>query len=140
MRDDTGDDTGAVTRERETAAPEPVEPAPVAEAPDHSRIGWDEVTEGMMVNLDIGYGLVPLVDERKGAPLMGRITGVRRQLSKELGFVVPQVKVRDDINLAPYTYRLLVGGVVVAAPSGPVPLPAQFPRRRAKTEVFYKSS
>lgn len=88
----------------EVAAPEPV---------DQSRIGWEEVTDGMMVNLDIGYGLVPLVDERKGAPLMGRITGVRRQLSKELGFVVPQVKVRDDINLAPYTYRLLVGGVVV---------------------------
>ena len=93
--------------------PAPVEAAPAAEPVDQSRIGWDEVTDGMMVNLDIGYGLVPLVDERKGAPLMARITGVRRQLSKELGFVVPQVKVRDDINLAPYTYRLLVGGVVV---------------------------
>ena len=88
-------------------------PAPAAEPVDPSRIGWDEVTEGMMVNLDIGYGLVPLVDERRGAPLMGRITGVRRQLSKELGFVVPQVRVRDDINLAPYTYRLILGGVCV---------------------------
>ncbi len=88
---------------------EDVKPEPV----DQSRIGWDEVTDSMMVNLDIGYGLVPLVDERKGGPLMARITGVRRQLSKELGFVVPQVKVRDDINLAPYTYRLLVGGVAL---------------------------
>jgi flagellar biosynthesis component FlhA len=44
---------------------------------------------------------------------MGRITGVRRQLSKELGFVVPQVRVRDDINLAPFTYRIIIGGVVV---------------------------
>ncbi len=92
-------------------------PAPVAtiaaEPTDPSRIGWDEVTEQMQVNLDIGYGLVPLVDERRGAPLMSRITGVRRQLSKELGFVVPQVRVRDDINLAPYTYRLMVGGVCV---------------------------
>jgi len=44
---------------------------------------------------------------------MGRITGVRRQLSKELGFVVPQVRVRDDINLSPYTYRIVVGGVVI---------------------------
>ncbi|MFL0585405.1 flagellar biosynthesis protein FlhA [Sphingomonas olei] len=93
--------------------PAPVEDVAAPEPIDQSRIGWEEVTDGMMVNLDIGYGLVPLVDERKGAPLMGRITGVRRQLSKELGFVVPQVKVRDDINLAPYTYRLLVGGVVV---------------------------
>jgi flagellar biosynthesis protein FlhA len=87
--------------------------APKVEAADPSKIGWDEVTETMQVNLDIGYGLVPLVDERRGAPLMARITGVRRQLSKELGFVVPQCRVRDDINLAPYTYRLVVGGVVV---------------------------
>ena len=91
----------------------------IAEAPqaaepvDPSRIGWDEVTDAMQVNIDIGYGLVPLVDERRGAPLMGRITGVRRQLSKELGFVVPQCRVRDDINLAPYSYRILVNGVVV---------------------------
>jgi flagellar biosynthesis protein FlhA len=92
--------------------PVPVE-APKVEAVDPSRIGWEEVTEQMQVNLDVGYGLVPLVDERRGAPLMGRITGVRRQLSKELGFVVPQCRVRDDINLAPYTYRLIVGGVVV---------------------------
>ncbi|MCP8889271.1 flagellar biosynthesis protein FlhA [Sphingomonas faeni] len=92
-------------------------PAPVVIVPvetiDQSRIGWDEVTDGMQVNLDIGYGLVPLADERRGSPLMGRITGVRRQLSKELGFVVPQVRVRDDINLAPYVYRILVNGVVV---------------------------
>jgi flagellar biosynthesis protein FlhA len=87
--------------------------APVAEPVDPSRIGWDEVTDGMQVNLDIGYGLVPLVDERRGGPLMGRITGVRRQLSKELGFVVPQCRVRDDINLAPFTYRILVNGVAV---------------------------
>ncbi|MDQ2891763.1 MAG: flagellar biosynthesis protein FlhA [Pseudomonadota bacterium] len=84
-----------------------------AEPVDPARIGWEEVTDGMQVNFDIGYGLVPLVDERKGAPLMGRITGVRRQLSKELGFVVPQCRVRDDINLAPFTYRILVNGVVV---------------------------
>ncbi len=90
-----------------------VETPPAVEAPDPSKIGWDEVSETMLVNLDIGYGLVPLVDERRGAPLMGRITGVRRQLSKELGFVVPQVRVRDDINLPPYTYRVMLGGVCV---------------------------
>ena len=44
----------------------------------------------------MGFGLVGLVDERKGAPLMARITGIRRQLSRELGFVVPMVRVRDD--------------------------------------------
>ena len=86
---------------------------PVAEVVDPSRIGWEEVTDAQQVNIDIGYGLVPLVDERRGGPLMGRITGVRRQLSKELGFVVPQARVRDDINLAPYAYRIMVNGVCV---------------------------
>ncbi len=88
-------------------------PAVAEEPADPSKIGWDEVTDGMQVNFDIGYGLVPLVDPRRGAPLMGRITGVRRQLSRELGFVVPQCRVRDDINLAPYTYRIVVNGVVL---------------------------
>ena len=92
-------------------APAPV--AEVAEPVDPSRIEWSDVTEAMQVNLDIGYGLVPLVDERRGGPLMARITGVRRQLSKELGFVVPQCRVRDDINLGPYTYRIVVNGVCV---------------------------
>src|SRR3546814_15542745 len=48
---------------------------------------------------------------------MVRITGVLRQLSKELGFVVSQVRVRDDINMQPYAYRVVVGGVVVAEDS-----------------------
>ena len=97
---------------RAAKRPPPVEVV-AAEPVDASKIGWGEVTDGMQVHVDIGYGLVPLADERRGAPLMGRITGVRRQLSKDLGFVVPQVKVRDDINLAPFTYRILVNGVVV---------------------------
>ncbi|WP_343521393.1 flagellar biosynthesis protein FlhA [Sphingomonas sp.] len=96
-------------------------PAPVeaieAEPADPSRIGWDEVTDNMQVMIDIGYGLVPLIDERRGGSLMGRITGVRRQLSRELGFVVPQVRVRDDINLNPFTYRIVVGGVVIGEDS-----------------------
>jgi flagellar biosynthesis protein FlhA len=87
--------------------------AAAAPAHDETRIDWDEVSDNMPVGLLIGYGLVPLVDERVGAPLMKRITGIRRQLSKDLGFVVPQVRVRDDINLAPYAYRVIVGGVAV---------------------------
>src|SRR6201996_8459757 len=87
---------------------------PVADKPANpSQIGWNEVSDDAPLGLEIGYGLVSLVDERKGAPLMARITGIRRQLSKELGFVVPLVRVRDDMNLAPNAYRITVGGVVV---------------------------
>lgn len=90
----------------------PVEAAPIATNP--SAIGWDEVSDDAALGLEMGFGLVGLVDERKGAPLMTRITGIRRQLSRELGFVVPMVRVRDDLALAPNSYRISVGGVVVA--------------------------
>jgi len=82
------------------------EPAPAA-------IAWNDVSDSAPLSLDLGYGLVALVDERKSAPLMGRITGIRRQLSRELGFVVPMVRVRDNLSLAPNSYRIVVNGVVL---------------------------
>ena len=85
-------------------------PAPPPPA-NPNQIGWEEVSDDAALGLEIGYGLVGLVDERKGAPLMGRITGIRRQLSKELGFVVPMVRVRDNMGLAPNAYRITVAGV-----------------------------
>jgi flagellar biosynthesis protein FlhA len=68
--------------------------------------------DGAALSVDIGYALIGLVDERRGAPLMARITAIRRQLSRELGFVVPQVRVRDDLSLAPNAYRLTLAGMV----------------------------
>ena len=107
---------GAWRLRRAAQRPPAIEPVTL-EPVDKTRISWDEVGDTMQVNVDIGYGLVPLIDERRDAPLMGRITGVRRQLSKELGFVVPQVRVRDDINLAPFAYRIIIGGVIVGEDS-----------------------
>ena len=78
-----------------------------------SMIGWDEVSDGAALGLEIGYGLIALIDERKGAPLMARITGIRRQLSRELGFVVPLVRVRDNLALGPNSYRITVAGVIM---------------------------
>lgn len=72
------------------------------------RIDWGEITESAPVLLEIGYGLIPLVDG-DGA-LMNRITGIRRQLSQELGFVLPMVRVRDNLGLAPQAYRITVAG------------------------------
>jgi flagellar biosynthesis protein FlhA len=77
-----------------------------------STINWEDVTDNVQVSVEIGYGLIGLVDEKQRAPLMARITGIRRQLSKELGFVVPLIRVRDNMAMGPYAYRVLVGGVV----------------------------
>jgi flagellar biosynthesis protein FlhA len=93
------------------AAVQPPEQPAALTAP--TSIGWDEVSDDASLGLELGFGLIGLVDERKGAPLMARITGIRRQLSRELGFVVPLVRVRDNMSLAPNGYRITVAGVVV---------------------------
>lgn len=91
----------------ETAPPPPVP------ANDPHHIAWADVSDSSPSMLEIGYALVSLVDERKGSPLMTRITGIRRQLSKELGFVIPPVKVIDDLSLPGNAYRISIAGVIV---------------------------
>jgi len=99
-------------KSKDAAAVAAALPAPVPAA-NPSQIQWEEVSDGAALSLELGYGLIALVDERKGAPLMARITGIRRQLSRELGFVVPLVRVRDNLSLGPNSYRITVAGVVV---------------------------
>ena len=98
---------------RRAAAEVAAQPEPAAPAPDPHHIEWADVSDIGPCQLEIGYALVSLVDERKGAPLMTRITGIRRQLSKELGFVVPPVKVADDLSLPGNVYRISIAGVIV---------------------------
>ena len=88
-------------------------PPPAPPAPDPHLIEWADVSDASACQLEIGYALVALVDDRKGAPLMGRITGIRKQLSKELGFIVPPVKVSDDLSLPGNAYRIAIAGVIV---------------------------
>lgn len=77
------------------------------------QIDWEDVSEQARLGIEIGYSLVPMVEDRKGAPLMKRITGIRRQISKELGFVVPLVRIKDDLELDPNSYRIMMGGMVL---------------------------
>lgn len=96
-------------REAKEALPQ-IEEAP---APDPSHIALDDVSDHTLVTVELGYGLVQLVDDRRGSPLVARVTGVRKQLSQEFGFVIPQFRVRDAIDLPPYEYRIRLGGVML---------------------------
>ncbi|MBC7158879.1 MAG: FHIPEP family type III secretion protein [Porphyrobacter sp.] len=84
---------------------------PAAEpAADPAVIAIGEVAEQALVTVELGYGLVHLADERRGAPLVARLTGLRRQMCKAFGFVIPQFRLRDSFDLAPDTYRITLGG------------------------------
>lgn len=102
-----------VTQRNKQAAAEPVA-APVAEPSQESReLSWDDVEAIDMIGLEVGYRLIPMVDRNQGGQLMGRIKGVRKKLSQELGFLVPSVHIRDNLDLAPSAYRITLMGVPV---------------------------
>jgi len=83
-------------------------------APETKELGWDDVMPVDVVGLEVGYRLIPLVDKNQGGQLMVRIKGVRKKLSQELGFLIPSVHIRDNLDLSPTAYRISLMGVTVA--------------------------
>ncbi|MEG1040333.1 MAG: flagellar biosynthesis protein FlhA [Pseudomonas sp.] len=81
---------------------------------DTKELGWDDVTPIDMIGLEVGYRLIPLVDRNQGGQLLARIKGVRKKLSQDLGFLMPTVHIRDNLDLAPSAYRLTLMGVILA--------------------------
>ncbi|MDH3644095.1 MAG: flagellar biosynthesis protein FlhA, partial [Gammaproteobacteria bacterium] len=77
-------------------------------------VGWDDVAPVDVLGLEVGYRLIPLVDRQQGGELLNRIKGVRKKLSQELGFLVPSVHIRDNLDLLPNIYRLSLMGVTLA--------------------------
>ncbi|MDT4289935.1 flagellar biosynthesis protein FlhA [Methylomonas sp. MO1] len=76
-------------------------------------LGWDDVMPVDAIGLEVGYRLIPLVDRNQGGQLMTRIKGVRKKLSQELGFLIPSVHIRDNLDLSPTEYRISLMGVSV---------------------------
>lgn len=87
---------------------------PATPRPETRELGWDDVMPVDMVGLEVGYRLIPLVDRNQGGQLLARIKGVRKKLSQDLGFLMPSVHIRDNLDLAPNAYRVTLMGVGVA--------------------------
>ncbi|GAB2782781.1 flagellar biosynthesis protein FlhA [Dyella kyungheensis] len=100
-------DREAVERVAKAAAEVPPPAAPA----ERLELGWEDVASVDPLGLEVGYRLIPLVDTHQGGELMGRIKSVRRKLSQELGFLVPPVHIRDNLDLGPNTYRISLMGV-----------------------------
>ncbi|HSY96612.1 MAG TPA: flagellar biosynthesis protein FlhA [Steroidobacteraceae bacterium] len=89
-------------------------PAVAATPPAEQReLSWDDVEPVDLIGLEVGYRLIPLVDRNQGGELMGRIKGVRKKLSEELGFLVQAVHIRDNLELGPNSYRITILGAPV---------------------------
>jgi flagellar biosynthesis protein FlhA len=104
----------AVARRRARPPAEVVVPAAKQQANAETKeLSWDDVKPVDLIGLEVGYRLVPLVDKRQSGDLLARVRGVRRKLSQDLGFLVPAVHIRDNLDLAPNVYRINLGGVPV---------------------------
>jgi flagellar biosynthesis protein FlhA len=75
-------------------------------------LNWDDVEQVDLVGLDIGYGLIPLVNPETGGQLLPRVKGIRKKLSAELGFLIQPIRIRDDLDLDPDVYHIVMNGVV----------------------------
>ena len=105
-----------VKREKELAAAKakaPAEPSGESNAMKQKQkeLSWDDVTPIDVVGLEIGYRLIPLVDKAKGGELLSRVKGVRKKMSQDLGFLIPPVHIRDNLDLSPNRYRITIEGV-----------------------------
>jgi flagellar biosynthesis protein FlhA len=97
---------------RDALAERVAEPTPVKA--ERKELSWEDVKPVDLIGLEVGYRLVSLVDKDQGGELLARIRGVRLKLSQELGFLVPPVHIRDNLELQPTGYRIQLAGVPVA--------------------------
>ena len=108
---------GAYLLSKQKASEKAVAAAPAAAAaavpPEQRELSWDDVEQVDLIGLEVGYRLIPLVDRNQGGELMGRIKGVRKKLSEELGFLVQAVHIRDNLDLGPNSYRITILGAPV---------------------------
>ncbi|MEC8099815.1 MAG: flagellar biosynthesis protein FlhA [Pseudomonadota bacterium] len=83
------------------------------DAEELDKIELQEVTDNSAVSIQLGYGLIKLVDQDNTGPLVSRVTGVRRQVSKELGFIFPSVRITDDLSLGANEYTIKIGQTII---------------------------
>ena len=81
---------------------------------DNSTVSAEQITDNSRISVVLSYPLIALVEDEVSGPLVTRIAGLRKDISKSLGFVIPSVRVKDDLNLEPNFYQIKIGQRIVA--------------------------
>ena len=82
-----------------------------AETPE---VTWDDVAMVDPLGMEVGYRLIPMVDRAQHGELLGRIKSIRKKIAQEVGFLVPVVHIRDNLEIKPNAYVISLKGVSVA--------------------------
>ncbi len=101
-----------IGREQQTAKPVPVAATPATPG-ESLEASWADVSPLDVLGLEVGYRLIPLVDKAQDGELLRRIRGIRKKFAQEVGFLVSPVHIRDNLELKPNGYRILLKGVEI---------------------------
>ncbi len=90
-----------------------VEAPPSVSIPEVEEATWQDIVPVDTLGLEVGYRLIPLVDQAQGGELLKRIKGIRKKFAQEIGFLAPSVHIRDNLEMRPSAYRILLKGVEI---------------------------
>ena len=84
----------------------------VAEKPEDEllELDWDDAGQVDVISVELGYGLIPLIEEERHGRLLQRAKGIRKKMSGEYGFLLPTIRIRDNLDIPPHRYQLVVNG------------------------------
>lgn len=82
--------------------------------PEERELSWEDIDLVDAIGLEVGYRLIPMVDKNQNGQLLSRIKGVRKKLSQELGFLLPSIHIRDNLDLEPNSYRITIKDTTIA--------------------------
>jgi flagellar biosynthesis protein FlhA len=101
-------------QQHQQAANKAAEEVPSTAPAEPEEVGWNDVAQVDRLGLEVGYRLVPLLDKGQDGELLRRIRGIRKKIAQEIGFLVPPVHIRDNLQLRPSAYRMTMKGVTLA--------------------------
>ena len=103
---------GKIAAEAEEEAAKPARAVPTKE---EEEAALEDILKVEMLELDLGYQLIKLADTSRGGDLLERIRSMRRKIAADFGFLMPQVRIRDNLQLPPNTYQILLKGVEIGS-------------------------
>lgn len=102
-------------RDKKASGAVAVEAPPSVQVPEVEEATWQDIVPVDTLGLEVGYRLIPLVDQAQGGELLKRIKGIRKKFAQEIGFLAPSVHIRDNLEMRPSSYRILLKGVEIGS-------------------------
>ena len=90
---------------------DPTEPEQTGDS-ETLELDWDDANQVDVIGIQLGYGLIPLIEQGATGKLLQRVKGIRKKLSSDFGFLLPTIRIRDNLDIPPSDYKIVLNGTV----------------------------